>query len=51
VKKFLMWTAIALLVFYIFSQPTNAANSFQRAFAAVGGAFDSVITFLTALFS
>ena len=50
-KKLLIWALIAFAAFYLFTQPTNAANAVGGAFSAVGSAFSSVITFLTALFS
>ena len=50
-KKLLIWALLAFAGFYLFTQPTNAANAVGGAFSAVGSAFGSVITFLTALFS
>ena len=50
-KKLLIWSLIAFAGFYLFTQPANAANAVGGAFSAVGDAFGSVITFLTALFS
>jgi hypothetical protein len=50
-KKLLIWALIAFAGFYLFTQPTNAANAVGGAFSAVGSAFQSVITFLSALFS
>ena len=50
-KKLLIWSLIAFAGFYLFTQPTNAANAVGGAFSAVGDAFTSVIQFLTALFS
>ncbi|MEU4293907.1 hypothetical protein AB0E63_37295 [Kribbella sp. NPDC026596] len=50
-KKLLIWSVIAFAAFYLFTQPANAADAVGGAFSAVGDAFQSVITFLTALFS
>ncbi|WP_328992267.1 hypothetical protein OG394_38490 [Kribbella sp. NBC_01245] len=50
-KKLLIWLVIAFAAFYLISQPENAANAVGGAFSAVGDAFGSVITFLTALFN
>jgi uncharacterized membrane protein len=50
-KKLLIWSLIAFAGFYLFTQPENAANAVGGAFSAVGDAFGSIITFLTALFS
>lgn len=49
-KKLLIWLVIAFAAFYLISQPENAADAVTGAFSAVGDAFGSVITFLTALF-
>jgi hypothetical protein len=50
-KKLLIWSLIAFAGFYLFTQPRGAADAVGGAFSAVGDAFGSVITFLTALFS
>ncbi|GAB2667178.1 hypothetical protein [Kribbella swartbergensis] len=50
-KKLLIWSVIAFAGFYLFTQPANAADAVGGAFSAVGDAFQSVITFLTALFN
>ena len=50
-KKLLIWLVIAFAAFYLFTQPENAAAAVGGAFSAVGDAFGSVITFLSALFS
>lgn len=50
-KKLLIWSVIAFAAFYLFTQPANAAAAVGGAFSAIGTAFDSVITFLSALFS
>ncbi|GAA0600913.1 hypothetical protein HPO96_27110 [Kribbella sandramycini] len=50
-KKLLIWSVIAFAGFYLFTQPTNAADAVGGAFSAVGDIFGSVITFLTALFN
>jgi len=50
-KKLLIWSVIAFAGFYLFTQPANAADAVRRALSAAGDAFESVITFLSALFS
>ena len=50
-KKILLWTVIAFAAFYLFTQPTSAANAVRGAAGAVGTAFASVITFLSSLFA
>lgn len=50
-KKLLIWALIAFAAFYLFTQPKNAGDNTQKAFGAVGDLFNSVITFLTALFT
>jgi uncharacterized membrane protein len=49
-KKLLIWLVIAFAAFYLFTQPENAAAAVGGAFSAVGKAFGSLITFLSALF-
>ena len=49
-KKPLVWVVIAFAAFYLFTQPVNAASAVGGAGSAVGQAFGSVITFLSALF-
>ncbi|HMI09582.1 MAG TPA: hypothetical protein VK497_04295 [Candidatus Saccharimonadales bacterium] len=50
-KKLIIWILIALAAFWIFTEPESAADAVGRAFSAVGDAFGSVITFLSALFN
>lgn len=50
-KKVLTGLAIAFAAFYLLTQPAGAADAIKGAAAAVGSAFESLITFLTALFS
>jgi uncharacterized membrane protein len=50
-KKLLIWLLIAFAAFYLFTQPENAADAVGGAFSAVGDAFGSMITFLSALFN
>ena len=50
-KKLLIWSVIAFAGFYLFTQPANAADAVGGAFSAVGDAFSSMITFLSALFN
>lgn len=49
VKKVLIWLVIAFAAFYLFSQPTGAANAVRGAAGAVVSAFGSVITFFSSL--
>jgi len=49
VKKVLIWLAIAFAAFYLFTQPTGAANAVRGAASGVASAFGAVITFATSL--
>jgi hypothetical protein len=40
---------IALALFYVLSQPQNAADAVNAAVGAIGVAFERIIAFLTAL--
>ena len=50
-KKLLLGLVIAFAAFYLLTQPSGAAEAIKGAAAAVGVAFESIIEFLTALFS
>ena len=49
-KKLLGVVAIAFAVFYMMTQPNEAADAVRGALSIVGDAFDSFVTFVTALF-
>ncbi|HEY8481037.1 MAG TPA: hypothetical protein VIL71_14520 [Spirillospora sp.] len=48
-KKYLRWTAIAFVAFYLLSSPTDAANLVNNAFSQLGNAGNQLATFVTAL--
>jgi hypothetical protein len=50
-KKVLVGLVIAFAAFYLMTQPAGAAEAIKGAAAGVGVAFESIIEFLTALFS
>ncbi len=50
-KKVLIGLVVAFAAFYLFTQPVGAAEAIKGAASAVGVAFESLIDFLTALFS
>jgi hypothetical protein len=50
-KKVLTILAIAFAAYYLITEPSGAADAVSGAGAAVGDAFESVITFFTELFS
>lgn len=50
-KKVVTIAVIAFAVFYVMTQPANAAEAVRGAVAVVGDAFDSLIRFITALFA
>jgi hypothetical protein len=49
-KKLLGVIAIAFAVFYMMTQPAQAADAVRGAVAIVGDAFGSFVTFIAALF-
>jgi hypothetical protein len=49
-KKLLSVVAIAFAVFYMMTQPNEAADAVRGALSIVGDAFESFVTFVTALF-
>jgi len=48
-KRLVTVVVIAFAVFYMMSQPTNAAEAVRGAVAVVGDIFDSFVRFITAL--
>ena len=48
-KKYLTWIAIALVVFYVLSDPAKAAASVDSLVAQVKGLADKIVQFLTEL--
>jgi hypothetical protein len=48
-KKNMKYVAIAFVLFYLLSQPGNAANVVNSAFAMLGNAGDSIATFVNGL--
>lgn len=49
-KRLLSVVVLAFAVFYLLSQPQHAADAVRGAGGVLNDAFDSVTTFLTALF-
>ena len=49
-KKLITLVVIAFAVFYMMTQPTQAADAVRGAVAVVGDAFESLIAFIGALF-
>ena len=49
-KKLVIVVVVAFAVFYMMSQPTNAAEAVRGAVAIVGDVFDSFTQFISALF-
>jgi|KBSMisStaDraftv2_1062788.scaffolds.fasta_scaffold2738029_1 hypothetical protein len=49
-KKFVIVVLIAFAVFYMMTQPTQAADAVRGAVSIVGDAFESLIAFISALF-
>ncbi len=50
-KKIVGWLAIALVAFYLITNPTDAAGAVRGIGAFIGDAFQSIIAFLTSVFS
>jgi hypothetical protein len=48
-KKNMKYVAIAFVLFYLFSQPGNAANVVNNAFSMLGDAGNSLAQFVNAL--
>lgn len=51
VKKLLFWLAVAFVVYYLVTEPVVAADAVKGAVATVGDGFESLVSFLTRLFS
>ena len=49
-KKLLAAVIVVFVAFYLFTRPQESADVVHSALDLVGTAFDSLITFLTALF-
>lgn len=49
-KKLITLVVIAFAVFYMMTQPAQAADAVRGAVAVVGDAFESLIAFISALF-
>lgn len=49
-KKLLGVAAIAFALFFLLTQPQTAADAVRGAVSVVAGAFNALITFVTALF-
>ncbi len=50
-KKTLLVLAIGFVLYYLVTEPVGAADAVRGAGAAIGGAFESVVAFLSRLFS
>lgn len=48
-KKFLKWTGIAFLVFFLLSAPTDAAGTVRSAFAGIENAANQVAMFVKSI--
>jgi hypothetical protein len=48
-QKNMKLIALAFVIFYLLSQPANAANVVNNAFSALGDAGDSLATFVNRL--
>jgi hypothetical protein len=51
VKKLLPWAIVALIVFYIVSNPTGAATSVHRLGSALASGADAISRFFTSVFT
>lgn len=51
VKKIVGWLAIALVAFYLITNPADAAGAVRGIGSFIGDAFQSIIAFLTSVFS
>lgn len=49
-KKLVIAVAVAFAVFYMMTQPTQAADAVRGAVSVVGDAFESLVAFISALF-
>ncbi|MGH3916924.1 MAG: hypothetical protein ACRDTC_26465 [Pseudonocardiaceae bacterium] len=50
-KKYLTWIVIALVLFYLFRDPTQAAATVRGGIAQLQNLAEAVITFLQQLFA
>ncbi len=50
-KKIVGWLAIALVAFYLITNPADAAGAVRGIGSFIGDAFQSIIAFLTSVFS
>ena len=50
-QKLLVGVVVAFAAFYLLSQPAGAADAVKGAATGVGGAFESIIEFISALFA
>lgn len=51
VKKIVGWLAIALVAFYLITNPADAAGAVRGIGSFISDAFQSIIAFLTSVFS
>jgi hypothetical protein len=49
VKKFLVWFAIGVLIFYMVTQPTAAAQAWRTTWGTAGDVANGISAFLTNL--
>ena len=49
-KKIMIWTGLALLAFFLLSQPTQSAGLFGTMLNDLKQGADAVITFVTSIF-
>jgi len=49
-RAFLILVVVAVLLYFVIAQPTNAAATVRSIVAALGSALDSIITFFRSLF-
>jgi hypothetical protein len=49
VKKIVQWTIVIFIAYYLFTQPTGAANVVHNIFTLIGDAGHSLATFLNSL--
>lgn len=50
-QKVLTYLAIAFVVFYLFTQPANAADAVKNLFGGIGTGAERLSAFFTSLFS
>jgi hypothetical protein len=49
VKKIVTWAVVIFIAYYLFTQPTGAANAMHNLFKVLGTAGHSLATFLNSL--